>query len=41
MIFEGSEDGEMIYDSQMHVVRYGQLCEREYPRGPIIYCREE
>ena len=35
-----SEDGEIIYESQMFTIRNGQLCEREYARGPIISCRE-
>ena len=35
-----NEDGEILYESQIHVVRDGRLCEREYARGPIISCRE-
>ena len=35
----GSEDGERIYSRAIHTIRDGQLCRREYPRGPIISCR--
>ena len=41
MVTRDSEDGEIIYDSLIHTIRDGQLCEREYPQGSIIYCREE
>jgi len=37
-VIRGSEDGEVLYESQMHVVRDGRLCEREYARGPIVRC---
>jgi len=40
MVTKDSEDGEIIYDSLMFTIRNGQLCEREYARGPIISCRE-
>ena len=40
MVATDSEDGELIYDRQMYTIRDGQLCELEYPRGPIMYCRE-
>jgi len=35
-----SEEGEMIYNSAIHTIRDGQICKREYPRGPIKSCRE-
>jgi len=35
-----NEDGEILYESQIHVVRDGRFYEREYARGPIISCRE-
>jgi len=41
VVTRDNENGEMIYNSLIHVVRYGQLCEREYARGPIIYCSDE
>jgi len=34
-----NETGEVIYNSAIHTIRDGQLCEREYIRGPIISCR--
>ena len=39
VVKRGNEDGEMIYNSAIHTIRDGQLCEREVPRGPIISCR--
>jgi len=33
-----SEDGEILYEGQIHAVRDGRLCEREYARGPIVRC---
>ena len=40
MVTTDSEDGEMIYNRVLHTIRDGQICEREYPRGPIRYCRD-
>ena len=37
-VTRGSEEGEIIYESQMFTIRNGRLCEREYARGPIIRC---
>jgi len=40
MVTTESENGEIIYDSIMHTIINGQICEREYPRGPAM-CNED
>ena len=35
-----SEGGEMIYNGAIHTIIDGKICELEYPRGPVISCRE-
>jgi len=40
IVTRDSEDGEIIFDSFIHSIRDGRLCEREYPQGSVI-SREE